>query len=108
MFFRFIATLAILTGISIYGMSLEKQNLKLKSVVSKQHYELHELEELRSRLFLKTQQLGAPPKLIRDWNSKDLSEKYLVKSKEQSPKDEAENSPPPLLEWRLRRDATTE
>lgn len=108
MFFRFIATLAILTGISIYGMSLEKQNLKLKSVVSKQHYKLHELEELRSRLFLKTQQLGAPPKLIRDWESKDLKDKYLVETKKRFPKNEAEMTPPPLLEWRLRRDATTE
>ncbi|MBT5018102.1 hypothetical protein OAF98_00400 [Planctomicrobium sp.] len=105
MFFRFIATLAILTGISIYGMNLEKQNLKLKSIVSQQHYELHNLEEQRSRLFLKTQQLGAPPRLIRDWN---LKENYLVRTKEQFPKDKSDNSPPPLLEWRLRRDASTE
>ena len=102
MLFRFLATLTILTGISIVGIALEKQNLTLKQKFSQQHYELHELEEQRCRLFLKTQQLGAPPRLFRDWNSEDFK---LAKHR----RDPGEVVPvPPVLEWQLRSGAAEE
>lgn len=101
MFFRFAATLAILTGISIYGMSLEKENLKLKRRISEQHYDLHGLDESRSRLYLQTQQLGAPPRLMRDWQSKH---NYSARD-DSRPADRS--SAPPLLQWRLQQNAAT-
>ncbi|QDT32465.1 hypothetical protein Mal48_17110 [Thalassoglobus polymorphus] len=95
MFFRFAATLAILTLISIMGIALEKQKLSLKRAISEQHYQLQALAEERSQLFLKTQQLGAPPRLLREWNSSiELTENRSVK--------ESSEATPPLLEWRLK------
>lgn len=100
MLFRFLATLTILTGISVVGIALEKQNLTLKQTLSQQHYELHELEEQRCQLFLKTQQLGAPPRLLRDWNSEDFSlSKHSRNTGDVVPV-------PPVLEWQLRSEAT--
>ncbi len=94
MFFRFIATLVILTTISVLGITLEKQNLAVKRAISVQHYELHDIDEQRSQLFLTTQQLGAIPRLLREWDDTELA--YV-----QSANDSAD-APLPLLEWRLR------
>lgn len=95
MLFRFLASLILLTGISIIGITLEKQNLAMKREISLQHYELHHLQEQRSRLFLETQQLGAPPRLLREWKSS--SHKY-AQHETKSPEPAT-----PLLEWRLQR-----
>ena len=94
MFFRFLATLVILTTISVMGITLEKQNLAVKRAISVQHYKLHDLDEQRSQLFLTTQQLGAIPRLLREWDETELA--YHRSAKKSS------DAPLPLLEWRLR------
>jgi len=94
MFFRFVATLVILTTISVMGITLEKQNLAVKRAISVQHYKLHDLDEQRSQLFLTTQQLGAIPRLLREWDETEFA--YARSAKKPA------NAPLPLLEWRLR------
>ncbi len=76
------------------GIALEKQKLSLKRSISAQHYQLHDLDEQRAQLFLKTQQLGAPPRLLREWNSS-------TELTENRPLNESSETPP-LLEWRLK------
>ncbi len=94
MFFRFTATLVILTTISVLGITLEKQNLAVRRAISVQHYKLHNLDEQRSQLFLTTQQLGAIPRLLREWESTEIAYGQSVKN--------SADAPLPLLEWRLR------
>lgn len=95
MLFRFVAALTLVTAVSLLGISLEKQNLALKRTISLQHYRLEILEEKRSRLILKTHQLGAIPRLAAA--SEEPLGNTLV-----SPDEPAPPKHPPLLEWRLR------
>ena len=68
MFFRFAAAVMLVTGISLLGIALEKQNLALKRSISLQHYRLEILQEQRSRLILKTHALGAISRLAEGWD----------------------------------------
>lgn len=97
MFFRFIVALVLLTGISVWGISLEKQNLTIKREISEQHEELAHLDEHRCRLFLETQQLGTPLKL-----QQHQAETSVVVEKRKRTLSAPPS--PPLLEWRLKRD----
>jgi hypothetical protein len=67
MFFRFAAAIGLLTAIALAAISIEKQNLSLKRQISLQHYRLQLLQEQRARLVLQTQRLGAPPRLMKEW-----------------------------------------
>jgi len=64
MFFRFITALALVVLISLAGTALEKRNLELKRVVSRQSYRLEILQEQHAAKRVLAQQLGAPGRLV--------------------------------------------
>lgn len=63
MFFRFVAALVLVVLISITGVSLEKQTLEMKRVVSRQHFQMDLLLEMHARLRLSIQRRTAPAQL---------------------------------------------
>src|SRR5258708_29499499 len=64
MFFRFGAALVLVVLISLAGTALEKRNLELKRVVSRQSYRLAILQEQHAAKRVLAQQLGAPRRLV--------------------------------------------
>jgi hypothetical protein len=64
MFFRFGSALALVVLISLAGTALEKRNLQLRRVVSRQHYRLEILLEKHAGSRVLAQQLGAPSRLV--------------------------------------------
>ena len=64
MFFRFGSALVLVVLVSLTGTALEKRNLELKRIVSRQHYRLEILLERHSANRVLAQQLGAPSRLI--------------------------------------------
>jgi hypothetical protein len=64
MFFRFGAALVLVVLISLAGTALEKRNLELKRVVSRQSYRLAILQEQHAAKRVLAQQLGAPGRLV--------------------------------------------
>ncbi len=64
MFFRFGAALLLVVLISLAGTALEKRNLELKRVVSRQSYRLEILQEQHAAKRVLAQQLGAPSRLL--------------------------------------------
>ncbi len=60
MYFRFTAGLILAVCVSMAGIWLEKQTLKLRREVSSQHYQTDVLIEWIVRKRLETQQLSAP------------------------------------------------
>jgi hypothetical protein len=65
MFFRFAAALILVVLISMMGIWLEQETLRLRRAVSRQYYQTDLLLELHARLRLNTQQLTAPAQLRR-------------------------------------------
>ena len=64
MFFRFGSAVLLVVVVSLTGIGLEKQNLEFRRLLSRQQYRADVLLESHSRLRLRTQQLGAPVRLI--------------------------------------------
>ena len=64
MFFRFGSALVLVVLISLAGTALEKRNLELKRIVSRQQYRLEILLEQHAANRVLAQQLGAPSRLI--------------------------------------------
>jgi hypothetical protein len=64
MFFRFASALGLVVAISLAGTALEKRNLELKRVVSRQKYRLEILLEQHAANRVLAHQLGAPHRLI--------------------------------------------
>jgi len=64
MFFRFGSALLLIVLISLAGTALEKRNLELKRVVSRQRYRLDILLEQHAANRVLAQQLGAPSRLV--------------------------------------------
>lgn len=64
MYFRFCAALSLVVVIAALGIMLEKRLLDLKRDQSLQVYRLEQLEEKYARLKLRTQELGAPFRLL--------------------------------------------
>lgn len=64
MFFRFCAALSLVVLIAALGITLEKQLLDLKREQTLQVFRLEQLEEKYARLKLRTQELGAPSRLL--------------------------------------------
>jgi hypothetical protein len=64
MFFRFASALGLVVAISLVGTALEKRNLELKRVVSRQQYRLEILFEQHAANRVLAHQLGAPNRLI--------------------------------------------
>ena len=64
MFFRFGAALLLVVLVSLAGTALERRNLELKRVVSRQAYRLEILQEQHAAKRVLAQQLGAPGRLV--------------------------------------------
>lgn len=93
MVFRFLGGLALVVLISLAGVALEKEILELRREISRQHYRTDLLRNEYAKLRLRSQELGAPTKLLEDLNAGRLSVKR--------PETPAENGPRrmPLLHW---------
>ena len=64
MFFRFCAALSLVVLIAAAGITLEKQILDRKREQTLQVYRLTQMEEKYARLKLRSQELGAPSRLL--------------------------------------------
>lgn len=64
MYFRFGSALVMVVLVSLAGIALEKRNLGLRRDVSRQHFRMDVLRDTHAKLRLKTQQLGAPARVI--------------------------------------------
>lgn len=64
MFFRFCAALSLVVLIAAAGIAVEKQLLDMKRQQTLQVYRMEQLEERYARLKLRTQELGAPSRLM--------------------------------------------
>ena len=64
MFFRFCAALSLVVLIAAAGIAVEKQLLDMKRQQTLQVYRMEQLEEKYARLKLRTQELGAPSRLM--------------------------------------------
>jgi len=64
MFFRFVCGLTLVLLVSLAGIALEKRNLELNRIVSRQHYQLEILLREHAHQRMLAQQLGAPARLI--------------------------------------------
>lgn len=64
MFFRFCAALSLVVLIAAAGIAVEKQLLDMKRQQTLQVYRMEQLEEKYTRLKLRTQELGAPSRLM--------------------------------------------
>ena len=72
MFFRFLAGIALVVLISLAGVALEKERLRIRRNVSRQHYRTEVLRESLAKLRLRVQKLGAPAKLMESLESGQL------------------------------------
>lgn len=93
MFFRFGSSVALVVAIALTGVALEKQNLEFRRKVTRQHYRMQVLQEHYAKLRLRTQQLGAPTRVIDSLNEHDLQ---LNPS---ASRWDVETSRMPLLRW---------
>lgn len=66
MFFRFGAAITLLVLIALAGIALEKRNLARKQSLSLQVYRYDQLQDEYAKLKLRTQQLGAPARLLEE------------------------------------------
>src|SRR5262245_32817250 len=64
MFFRFGSALVLVVLLSLAGTALEKRNLELRRIVSRQQYRLEILLEKYAGHRVLAQQLGAPSRLV--------------------------------------------
>lgn len=64
MYFRFGSAIVLVVLISLAGIAIEKRGLELRRDVSRQHYQLDILRDTQARLRLRTQELGAPTRLL--------------------------------------------
>lgn len=65
MFFRFSAGLILVVLVSMVGIGLEKQTLKMKRAVSGQYFQKDLLLEMHAHLRLKIQTLTSPSQLAK-------------------------------------------
>ena len=93
MFFRFGSAIVLVVLISLAGVGLEKRSLELRREVSRQHYRLDVLLETHARHRLRTQQLGAPVRLI------DALEQGKLELRPPEKPAETEARRIPLLQW---------
>jgi hypothetical protein len=85
MFFRFGGAIVLAVLISLSGIALEKRILVLRRAVSHQAFRLDVLVEEHALLRLRTQQLGAPARLMETLESGALQPKKPAHSESSSP-----------------------
>jgi hypothetical protein len=93
MFFRFGSAIFLVVLASAAGIALEKRNLELRREVSHQRYQLDVLTDRHAKLRLKTQQLGAPARMLDSLEKGELQIRRPEKSVESQPRRV------PLLFW---------
>jgi hypothetical protein len=93
MFFRFGSALVLVVIVSMAGVALEKRTLELRRNVSRQHYQMDLLHDAYSRARLRTQQLGAPERVI---DALEAGELELERSEKPA---SATQTRVPLLYW---------
>ena len=71
MYFRFGAAILLVVAISLVGIAVEKKTLETRREISRQHFRKSVLLENHARLRLRTQQLGAPKRMIETLESGD-------------------------------------
>ena len=93
MFFRFGSAIVLVVLVSVFGIALEKRNLEIRRQLILQHYRSEVLLEFHAKLRLRTQQLGAPVRLI-----DPLEDGKLNVRRPQKPADTMPETMP-LLRW---------
>jgi hypothetical protein len=93
MYFRFGSALFLVVLVAMAGVALEKQTLELRRSVSRQHYQTDALQDAYARARLRTQQLGAPERVI---DALDTGELELSAPTQPVGEDQP---PTPLLQW---------
>lgn len=96
MFFRFGSAIVLIVLVALSGVALEKHNLELRRSVSRQQFRLDVLVNQHAQMRLKTQQLGAPVRLIDSLETGKLQ----IQKPEKSTSDESKQMP--LLRWQRR------
>lgn len=64
MYFRFGMAVVLVVSVSLAGVALERANLEYRRQISRQHYQLETLRAQQAELRLRTQQLGAPARMV--------------------------------------------
>lgn len=93
MFFRFGSAILLVVLASAAGIALEKRNLELRREVSRQRYQLDVLTDRHAKLRLKTQQLGAPARML------DALEKGELQIRRPEKTEKSQPRRVPLLHW---------
>jgi hypothetical protein len=94
MFFRFGSAIVLVVLISLAGVAIEKRNLELRREVSRQHYRMDVLFDTHAKLRLRSQELGAPVRMI------DALEEGRLELRPPEKPTEAAAPRMPLLHWR--------
>jgi hypothetical protein len=97
MLFRFGSAILLAVAISLIGIGLEKESLKLKRQVSRQHYQLEVLINAHAKMKLATQQAGSPGQVLNSIERGELD----VKSNQRPAVTNRREMP--LLQWHLNR-----
>lgn len=93
MYFRFGSAIVLVVLISLAGIAIEKRSLELRRDVSRQQYQLDILRDTQARLRLRTQELGAPTRLL-----ESIDRGQLTVEPPEGPMVELEPAAP-LLRW---------
>lgn len=64
MYFRFGVALALVVGISLCGIAIERTNLRMRQQITRQHYRMDVLGERIVQARAETGRLGAPERLL--------------------------------------------
>ena len=64
MYFRFGVAFIIVIAVSICGVVIEKDNLRLKQQITQQQFRQDQLVQKIASARVESQQLGAPPRLL--------------------------------------------
>ncbi|QDT42077.1 hypothetical protein Pan241w_21580 [Gimesia alba] len=97
MLFRFGSAIMLAVAVSLVGIALEKESLKLKRQVSRQHYQLDVLINAHAKMKLATQRAGSPRQVL---NSMERGELDVETNQQPASTNRREM---PLLQWHLNR-----
>lgn len=95
MYFRFGVALLLVVAISVAGVAIEKMTLATKRDMSRQQYRLEVLRDEHARMRLRTQELGAPTRMVKSIRSGELK----VERPKRRPKAAKQTPKRPLLHW---------
>ena len=98
MYFRFGVAILLVVAIAVLGVAVEKSMLGFRREITRQQYRKDVLKEEHERLRLRTQQLGAPTRVLRSLESQDQSPSPSVGTPGSGPQAKRR----PLLRWQRR------